>query len=80
MSTACPNCDSGDTVIYVQDARDGLTKRTRFCRDCHNEFRTVEVVAASLPNLVNDDGVIRERWATHIRPAVRLPLFGGLVP
>ncbi len=78
MSTACPHCKSGDTIISAQDLRDGSTKRTRFCRSCQTPFRTIEIVASSLPNLVNDNGAVRERWATHTRPSVRLEVLGRI--
>ena len=83
MSTACPHCDSGDTIISAQDkhrltTNGGATKRTRLCQSCHMQFRTVEVVATSLPNLVNDLGKIRQRRPGTPISSVRLPILGRI--
>lgn len=80
MSTACP-CGSIDTTILYQDSRTNSTMRTRHCGTCKTLFRTVEVVADTLPNLVNDNNRhVRERSAGTPISSIRLPLFGGLTP
>ena len=81
MSTACPNCNSGDTTIWSKDSgRVGQSMRTRYCQDCRTYFRTIEVTAQDLPLMVNDNGRIRQcRPGTPIS-SIRLLIPYSLTP
>lgn len=78
MSIACPFCGRSETIIWTWDKRAGV--RTRYCHICQVKFRTVEVAVANLPDLVNDNGRVRERQPGTPISSIRLPILGRLDP
>jgi len=79
----CPRCNSNNTSVNSSRKKQGIVKRTRWCKNCKTTFNTLEILENNNNTLVADmwsaieDGTVDENFF-KLRGRVRELLHGPI--